>query len=165
MPRDLPMPQLGPSIQDDVHEGWLRYTQGRITLGGLMDFHARHKYLIMAHSPRHYRELGRLVAEAEKSELRATHERYLALLLEGLNMPATVNGNTNVLLHLAGYFKRTLKSVERAELLDVIGKYHDGRVPLNVPVALLNHYVTICGVSYLAKQVYLRERMPAVDGG
>jgi uncharacterized protein YbbK (DUF523 family) len=35
---------------------------GRWARGGIVAFHSREKYLLMAHSPRHYQELGRLVA-------------------------------------------------------------------------------------------------------
>ena len=33
------------------------------TPGGLVRFHTAHKLTLMAHSPKHYQELGRLVAQ------------------------------------------------------------------------------------------------------
>ena len=34
------------------------------TSGGLVEFHTAHKLTLMSHSPSHYREMGRLVAQA-----------------------------------------------------------------------------------------------------
>ena len=38
----------------------------------LVDFHTRHKLLLLAHSPEHYREMGRVVAHSHESPLEAT---------------------------------------------------------------------------------------------
>jgi uncharacterized protein YbgA (DUF1722 family) len=56
---------------------------------------------------------------------------------------------------MAGYFKKLLSSDEKQELLDVIGQYHKGLVPLIVPVTLIKHYVRKYDEPYLAKQYYL----------
>jgi uncharacterized protein YbgA (DUF1722 family) len=54
------------------------------TPGGLVRFHTAHNLTLMAHSPKHYAELGRLVAKAGSlpwDELVAT---YGARFMEGL---------------------------------------------------------------------------------
>ena len=68
---------------------------------------------------------------------------------------ATARKNVNVLQHAMGYFKRQLAAEEKAELLEVIGQYHRGQVPLVVPLVLLRHYVRKFGEPYLARQVWL----------
>ncbi|MFN2351532.1 MAG: YbgA family protein [Kiritimatiellia bacterium] len=127
-------------------------TSGRITR--LIDFHEQHKLLIMAHSPAGLKQLGRLVAEGRRDnpELRAD---YLAQLMQILGLRATVRKNVNVLQHIMGYFKQNLDADEKQELLEVIGEYHAGLVPLIVPVTLLQHYVRKYDQPYLRKQVYL----------
>ena len=42
---------------------------GRPGAGELVDFHTRHKLIVLSHDETAYRELGRLVAEAGKGEL------------------------------------------------------------------------------------------------
>ena len=54
-----------------------------------------------------------------------------------------------------GYFKKDLGTDEKAELNEVITKYHDGLVPQIVPVTLLNHYIRKFKPEYLLDQVYL----------
>lgn len=44
-----------------VFERWREMLSGGSRIGRLVDFHTRHKLLILAHSPRHYTSLGRLV--------------------------------------------------------------------------------------------------------
>ena len=64
--------------------------------------------------------------------------------------------NINVLQHMMGYFKRDLGVDEKQELLEIIGEYRKGFVPLIVPITLFNHYVRKYGQPYLARQTYLR---------
>ncbi len=130
-------------------------TQG-LSLGRLVDFHTRLKLLAMAHSPKHYTELGRLVAQGKALPLDELSARYLALLMECLRLKATVKKNVNVLAHIMGYFKGQLTADEKRELLEVLDGYSRELLPLIVPVTLLNHYVRKFGQAYLAEQWYLR---------
>lgn len=133
----------------------------RLTRGRLVAFHTAHKYLLLAHSQRHYRELGRLVANAVGTTPRgcpATRElarTYGHLFMETLAVKTTIRKHVNVLQHLAGHFKAALNSTVREELHGVIGDYRNGFVPLSVPVTLIRHYVRILDVPYLRDQVYL----------
>lgn len=135
-----------------------RWKQGIGNGGRLKDFvafHTDHKYLILSHSTRHYTELGRLVAHAKEYRPEELRNTYLKTLMEGLKLIATVKKHTNVLQHITGYFKNALSPDEKQELLDVIGDYHKGLVPLVVPVTLLRHYVRKYDEPYLKRQYYL----------
>jgi len=123
--------------------------------GKLVSFHTEHKLMLLAHSPKHYRELGRLVAEAKKIAPAELHARYVATMMDALRLIATVKKNTNVLHHAMGYFKKVLSPDEKSELLEVIEHYHRGLVPLIVPITLVKHYVRKYDEPYLKKQYYL----------
>jgi len=128
---------------------------GRWTVGQLVAFHAAHKLSLLAHSPAAYRALGRLVAEAKALPRAELRDRYIAGFMAALEKPATPGRHANVLLHMVGYFKRTLDADARAELLSVIADFREGRAPLIAPLTLLRHHVRRVGVPYLAGQVYL----------
>jgi uncharacterized protein YbgA (DUF1722 family)/uncharacterized protein YbbK (DUF523 family) len=134
---------------------WKDFLLGDKGLGNLVEFHSRRKLQIMAHSPEMYREMGRLVAEGKPLVPAELLDRYQELLMRALSLQATVKKNSNVLSHIMGYFKRQLSKEEKAELLEVLASYHDGLVPLIVPVTLLKHFVRKCGQGYLQKQTYL----------
>lgn len=97
--------------------------------GSLVAFHTVHKLLLMAHSQKHYTELGRLVADAGKQRPQDLLSKYITLLMETLKLLATVKKNTNVLMHIMGYFKKQISSDEKKEMLQVIQDYHSGLVP------------------------------------
>ena len=75
--------------------------------------------------------------------------------MEALGRPATARKHTNVLQHMAGYFKKRLDGESKAELQAVIADYHQGLVPLIVPITLIRHHVRMHKVVYLEDQVYL----------
>jgi uncharacterized protein YbgA (DUF1722 family) len=121
----------------------------------LVEFHTRHKLLVQAHSPKHMRAMGALVARLREGPLPEIFEQYQTLLLTALRLKTTVKKNTDVLYHLMGYFKHNLSADEKQELLEVIGHYHQGLVPLIVPLTLINHYVRKYDQPYLKAQYYL----------
>jgi len=123
--------------------------------GTLVIFHTRHKLLILSHSTKHYREMGKLVAETKGKKISEIYARYETLLMEALRLKATVKKHTNVLHHMMGYFKKQLTADEKQELLEVINDFYNGLVPLIVPVTLFKHYVRRYGQPYLKDQFYL----------
>ncbi|MFA4904549.1 MAG: DUF523 and DUF1722 domain-containing protein [Desulfobaccales bacterium] len=138
-----------------VFQRWRELLAASPGRGGLVAFHTRHKLLILAHSAEHYRELGKLVAQAKELPAPELYERYQSRLMEALRLKATPKKNTNVLHHLMGYFKQDLSAEEKQELLEIIDNYHQGYVPLVVPVTLINHYVRKYHQPYLQEQSYL----------
>lgn len=133
---------------------WRETTGPLKSRGALVDFHSRHKLLILSHSTELYREMGRLVAGTElpPAEL---YDNYLALLMKALKLQATVKKNVNVLQHVLGYFKHQLSADEKQEALETIENYRRGVTPLIVPVTLINHFVHKYDQPYLKQQVYL----------
>lgn len=121
----------------------------------LVDFHARHKYVFMAHSQNKLKELGKIAADAGKEDFESLKEKYYALMLEIIDIKKTVSSNINVLQHIMGYFKNNISSEEKAEMLELIERYRSGFVPLIVPLTLLNHFTRKYKEPYLEKQWYL----------
>jgi uncharacterized protein YbgA (DUF1722 family)/uncharacterized protein YbbK (DUF523 family) len=162
---DLPVEEEGrlcdPRLRDNFVERVFAYHRvkklfaARWTVGALAAFHTAHKLQLMAHSPQVYTELGRLVAAAKGADRAELARTYTSSFMSGLKALATARRNTNVLLHIVGYFKKLLDAAARGELLAVIEDYRRGLVPLIVPMTLLRHHVRAHGVAYLAGQTYL----------
>ena len=119
-------------------------------------FHTAHKFLLLAHSPRHYATLGRLVAGQPAGARASWLEAYAEQLMAALRVLATTKKHVNVLQHLMGFFKDQLAPGEKRELLGLIEDYARGLVPLVVPITLVNHYVARFDLAYIHDQVYLR---------
>lgn len=138
-----------------VYKRWKEFINEGGLIKDLIIFHTVHKLLILSHSPKHLSLLGQLVASSKKYKPGDLQAQYIRLLMEGLRLIATVKKNTNVLLHIAGYFKKQLLADDKRELLEVIESYHKGYVPLIVPIVLIKHYVRKFDEPYLKKQYYL----------
>lgn len=134
---------------------WREALSKKQNRGILVDFHARHKLLILSHSPKHYQMMGSLVAQAKGLPLKELYQQYQTWLMESLGLKTTPKKNGNVLQHMMGYFKEQLSSDEKQELLEVFDFYRKGYIPLIVPITLINHYVRKYDQPYLRQQVYL----------
>jgi uncharacterized protein YbgA (DUF1722 family)/uncharacterized protein YbbK (DUF523 family) len=137
------------------YKRWKDFLADQPNYKKLIDFHTRQKLLMMAHSPKHYVYLGRLVATGKKLSNEQLMTSYETFYMEALSNISTVQKNTNVLQHIMGYFKDDLTADDKKELLALIWDYKDSLVPLTVPLTLINHYVRKYDVTYLKKQSYL----------
>jgi uncharacterized protein YbgA (DUF1722 family) len=124
-------------------------------IGNLVDFHARNKLLLMAHSPKHLKQMGSLVARAKGRPVGEVVNQYETLLMDAMAFKPSAAKHTNVLQHMMGYFKKELTADEKREILEVIDRYRRGLIPLIVPVTLMNHYVRKYNQAYLKEQTYL----------
>ncbi len=134
---------------------WQDLVQNGVTRQALVQFHTIHKYLLLAHSPQQYEVLGQLVGQAHQHRPEDLIHRYGELFMKALAVKSTVRKHVNVLQHILGYFKERLGAKEKAELLVVIGDYHQGLTPLIVPLTLIKHYVQTYEIEYIRDQVYL----------
>ncbi|MBD3245543.1 MAG: DUF1722 domain-containing protein, partial [Candidatus Omnitrophica bacterium] len=139
-----------------VMHRWHELNAKRKTLSSLMHFHARHKYVLMAHCPATLKELGTMLAQGKPRAPAELHRAYFERFIGALAKIATIKKNTNVLHHLMGYFKQNLDKEEKTELKDLIAGYHAELLPLIVPVTLVNHYARKYKPLYLRDQIYLQ---------
>jgi len=162
---ELPVEEEGrlhdPRLRENFFErlfAWRRVKTllaGRFSVGDLVAFHSREKLLLMAHDPKSYQVLGRMVAKAKgrpRAELAADYRKQFMAALAVL---ATPRRHVNALQHMAGYVRDQLDAPGRAELAQAIGDFGKGLVPLIVPMTLIRHYVRCFDVGYLAQQTYL----------
>jgi uncharacterized protein YbgA (DUF1722 family)/uncharacterized protein YbbK (DUF523 family) len=161
----LPIEEEGrladPRLRDNFVERVFAYSRlrtlfdARWTADDLVRFHTAHKLLLLAHAPEAYRRLGRLVAGAQQVSRQDLERRYVEGFMQALARLATARLHTNVLQHMAGYFKNRLDAASKRELVDAIADYRLGLVPLVVPLTLVRHHVRALDVTYLAGQLYL----------
>jgi uncharacterized protein YbgA (DUF1722 family)/uncharacterized protein YbbK (DUF523 family) len=128
---------------------------GRWQRGALIEFHAREKYLLMAHHPQGLKQLGQLAAAVAQHSPAAFRDRYMAAYMAILAKPATVRKHANTLQHIAGYLRTHVSDEERRRVLAVVDDYRVGLVPLIVPMTLIRHYIELHDVAYVNRQVYL----------
>jgi len=138
-----------------IYRRWMEMLEKTNTSAGLIDFHTKHKLILMAHSPEHYRLCGKITGSLTKTNLKEIQPAYLEALMEGVKRMATPKKNYNVLQHILGYFKKNLTHEEKIETLEIMENYKKELIPLIVPITLLNHYISKYKEPYLKVQYYL----------
>lgn len=119
----------------------------------LIQFYSRYKYLVMAHHPSTYKRIGRLLARPGRN-LSHQANKLIALIMYALNFRAKRGAYANALSHVKGYLKRDINASERQLLDGVIEDYRRGKVPLVVPVRMLEHYFTLYPNDYIGQQAF-----------
>jgi len=138
-----------------TYQRWLSLCVAGLSVQRLLDFHARHKYLLMAHSPTGCQRLGRLLSRLRNADLPVLAREYLAGLMAVLMRNSGTMRHLNVLQHILGYLKRGISAPDKAELLAVLEAYRHREIPLSVPVMHLRRHIHCCPDEYIGKQCYL----------
>jgi uncharacterized protein YbgA (DUF1722 family)/uncharacterized protein YbbK (DUF523 family) len=120
----------------------------------LVEFHTKNKLLFMAYNQSIMREMGKIVANAQKLNFEKVIIDYEQLLNNLLQIPPKYTAHINVLLHSLGYFKKSLSGKEKAFFLDELEKYRTGWIPLFVLQNLINSWVIRFDEKYLKGQSY-----------
>ena len=149
-----------PQIRDSfikrvyVYDEWKRL-RSEITIDRLFKFHARHKFTLLSHCQKTYREVGALVASANKKNIEEVADSYFSKLMSGLSKVSTRRNTTNVLMHLQGFLKGQISHQDKAELRQCIIDYNNGVEPILSPLRLLKHHFNHHPNDYIANQSFL----------
>ncbi|HEX8593187.1 MAG TPA: DUF523 and DUF1722 domain-containing protein [Pseudomonas sp.] len=139
-----------------AYAAWHELLKIGLTRRSLTEFHSRYKYQLMANDPVQYRALGNMLGGMGRSDPNDIAEQYFSDLMTALKKCATRRTHTNVLQHLTGYLKQTISAADKQEIQQLIAQYHQGIVPLIVPLTLLKHHFRQHPDPYVALQVYMQ---------
>ncbi len=122
-----------------IMQRWQQLNTNGLSLNKLIDFHSRHKLIVMSHDQNLARALEELATSATQSNLQQIGQQYGKDLMQCLKITATRGNHVNVLQHIQGYLK-TLDQEEKNELIETIEGYRLGYLPLIEPIILLRHH-------------------------
>lgn len=134
---------------------WQSLHHGRVTRNAVIQFHHAQKYLLLAHSRRHYHMLSQLISKTTQYTPKQLADAYGPLVMQAFSVKTSVRKHLNVLQQLATHLKSPLSPKAFSDLQGVLHDYHQGLVPLSVPITLIRHYVQVLEVHALMDQVYL----------
>jgi uncharacterized protein YbgA (DUF1722 family)/uncharacterized protein YbbK (DUF523 family) len=126
----------------------------RPSMRKLVAFHSRHKLLLMGVNQTKMRALGRLVGNHEKRPVAEIVADYETGLADALAKMPRYTSHVNVLMHGLGYFKKGLTAREKAQFLDTLSLYREGKVPLSAATSILRSWIARFEVEYLDGQSY-----------
>lgn len=122
----------------------------------LQTAHQKYKYILMEFSPEVCKCLGKIAGNSVKKEFKQVKKDYIVSLNEVLSRPVTSKKQANVLFHILGYFKKSLLSVEKDQIISKINDFTSGKVPFIVPFELLMFMAKKYDQKYLLGQYYFQ---------
>ena len=123
-----------------VYKEW-RELRKELTAKGLIEFHSKHKFLIMLHDYAGYRNTGRMLADlGDDSALESIADEYIGAVMTSLRKNSSKGQRSNALLHLFGFIKNHLSKVEKNSILDLVERYRNNEIPYIAPLTVLRHY-------------------------
>jgi uncharacterized protein YbgA (DUF1722 family)/uncharacterized protein YbbK (DUF523 family) len=157
-----------------AYRRWKQIKNPETNVEGLINFHAQHKFMLMARGSEYYQELGRMVSGTTRKDLQQCRERYIQRFMEVMKIVSRPGRQVNVLQHIMGYLKTSLNSEDKKELLSLFEAYRNRQTPLDkkellslfeayrnrqtpliTPVTLLRHHLRVNPQQYIAQQHYL----------
>lgn len=139
-----------------AYDDWMQNVAGeQLAPQALIEFHTRHKFQLLAHSERIYRQLGPMLGDLRSEPLATIADRYIHQFMEAMTQRVSRGSHVNAMQHLMGYLRDVLEDEERKVLLEQIDAYHRGEVPLVVPMTLLRMAQRREPIDYLSSQHYL----------
>lgn len=142
------------SIREDFLNKAFTYARFRQVedLNGLMEFHTKNKYILMAYNQTRMRELGRIVAG--QKGFKKTREEYENALRKALSGFPKAGVFINVIEHAFGGISKMLTAKERGFFISLLEEYRDERIPLAVLTTLIRAWALRYGNEYLLEQTF-----------
>ncbi len=146
-----------------AYERWQTLMAKGCSMGELVDFHSRHKFLLQSKNETLYRQLGQIVANHDKKSLPEVLAAYGESYLTAIAALNSRGAAVNVLEHMYGFVKKLLSKEETAHFKKSLAEFQDGIIPMIAVLKLLEHYIVQHDVAYLKGQLFL-EPYPAKLG-
>jgi len=138
-----------------AYKRWKSISDADTNVRGFIEFHAKHKLMLMARGSHYYQELGRMVSGTTKASLCERREAYIHRFMEVMKLTSTPGRQVNVMQHIMGYMKEALSHQDKQELLSLFEAYRQRQLPLITPMTLLRHHLRKHPINYIDKQHYL----------
>nr|WP_277355970.1 DUF523 and DUF1722 domain-containing protein [Marinobacter daepoensis] len=139
-----------------AYDDWMQNVAGEnLAKQALIDFHTRHKFTLLAHSEKIYRQLGPLLGDLKSEPLEQIADRYIHQFMEAMTQRVSRGSHVNAMQHLLGFLKEGMSAEEKTVLLEQVEAYRRGEIPLVVPMTLLRLAQRKEPVDYLHSQKYL----------
>lgn len=120
------------------------------SMGGLVEFHSRNKFLIMGYGQGALRALGNIAAN-RAGAAQAVNDYALAMG-NSMQRPPSRPAVSNVLMHMLGFFSKTLSANEKRFFMETLSLYREGRIPYSSALSVIRAWAIRENSEYLLAQ-------------
>jgi uncharacterized protein YbgA (DUF1722 family)/uncharacterized protein YbbK (DUF523 family) len=138
-----------------AYHDWQIHVAANLTYQSLVDFHTRHKLLLILHHYGHSKTLGQMLTDASNIDLKKVAEQYLGLFMQALAILPHKRHHGQVLTRIVTKINQSLEPKQKQDVLAMIQEYLAGELPLSAPVRLIKHYLTAIDNPFIQQQSYL----------
>jgi uncharacterized protein YbgA (DUF1722 family)/uncharacterized protein YbbK (DUF523 family) len=135
----------------------------------IVDYHTKNKFLLMSYNQKEMRFLGNIVANRDRKPFEHVVAEYEKHLHRSLANPPRRSSNINTLMHILGFFSKSLSKDERQFFLETLELYREGRILFTSALSLAKAWAVRFRNEYLLSQTffepYPRELMEWSDAG
>lgn len=117
-------------------------------MSDLVAFQSKHKYLLMAYNQELQKKMGQVVAKGGEE----CFESYLQLLSQLLSEPLETTRSINMMMHVFGYFSKSLTSEEKRYFEEELNLYRHHKRPFSSMMSILYTWVLRFDMTYLKPQ-------------
>ena len=119
----------------------------------LVKFHEEHKFYLLQYGDKFLKKLGRICSGIDNKNIKEKWSLYeKALFLETYKASITVRKRTNVIEHMAGFFKKELSKSDKNYLHESIMAYHDHKLSFETLLVLIYYLTESKNQAYLKNQ-------------
>ncbi len=119
----------------------------------LVKFHEEHKFYLLQYGDKFLKKLGRICSGIDNKNIKEKWSLYEEVLfLETFKESITVKKRTNVIEHMAGFFKKNLSKSDKNYLHESIMAYHDRRLSFETLLVLIYYLTESNDQAYLKNQ-------------
>lgn len=122
----------------------------------LVTFHSKNKYLFMAYHQKALAQMGKIVANHDHLPHDEILNQYEQAMLPIYSTYPNSGKNTNMLLHLFGYFKNELSKDEKSFFLDQLEQYQNKKIPFSSVLMIIRSWVIRFDEPYLKEQTIFK---------
>jgi len=143
-----------------LYSEWQQICKEGLTIQALLNFHTRHKLLLISHHYGNSQLLGKLIAHlpahASQEKLLEVADQYIQLFMKTLKTLPDRRHHGQVLVRIVSTINRNLNPKQQEDFWKIIEEYLAGYLPLSVPVRMIRHFLSSFHDPYLELQSYLR---------
>ncbi|MCS7232296.1 MAG: DUF523 and DUF1722 domain-containing protein [Elusimicrobiota bacterium] len=134
---------------------FFRFENSKYDINSLIEFHSRHKYILMGISQKHLKILGQILAKHNGKNFLELRKVYEEKFKEVLKLNFKKSNLVNTITHIFGHISKSLNSKEKNNFIKMIEKYRNGNLDFNLLIEILRVYALRFNNEYLLSQFFL----------
>ncbi len=142
-----------------LYSEWQKLCEEGLNFHGLLNFHTRHKLLLIAHHYGNSKLLGKFIANLDphidQLGFLKIADQYIQLFMQTIKKTPDKRHHGQVLERIMARINQHLESRQKEDLLKLIQEYLSGSIPLSIPIRMIRHYLTAFDEPNLEIQSYL----------